>query len=118
MVGHVAFQTQVAEPAIRQVQMQLVAQTTLRPDPHAVADDQHPDHQLRIDRRTARLAIKRPQVRADIPIFRHTSATGLPKGPPSWLRPDRRRGLGLSRRAPIARYAVESTQDDARQQGL
>jgi hypothetical protein len=37
----------------------LVAKATLGPDAHAEADDQHADHQLRIDRTSAHLAVKR-----------------------------------------------------------
>jgi hypothetical protein len=32
------------------------------PDPVAVADNQHPDHQFRIDRRPANVAVKRLQL--------------------------------------------------------
>ncbi len=46
--------------------MNLVAKATLGPDAHAVADDQHADHQLRIDRGSAHMAVKRPQPLAQI----------------------------------------------------
>jgi hypothetical protein len=65
MVGHVAVQPQPAEPAIGQIQMHLVAQPPLRPDAHAIADDEHPDHQLRIDRGATRLAVEGLQFLAD-----------------------------------------------------
>ncbi len=65
MVGHGALQSQAAEPAIGEVQMYLVAQPSLGPDAHAVADDEHPDHQLRVDRWAAGLAVKRLQMLAD-----------------------------------------------------
>jgi hypothetical protein len=42
--------------------MDLVAKPPLRPDAEAVADDQHPDHQLRVGRRAARLAVVRGQL--------------------------------------------------------
>jgi hypothetical protein len=42
--------------------MDLFAQPPLRADAKAVADDQHPDHQFRIDRRTADVAVERSQV--------------------------------------------------------
>lgn len=45
--------------------MHLLAQPTLRTDAHAVADDQHPDHQFGIDGGPARLAVEGPQMRAD-----------------------------------------------------
>jgi hypothetical protein len=45
--------------------MHLLAQAPLRTNPHAVADDQHPDHQLRVDRWSTGLAVIRPKVLAD-----------------------------------------------------
>ncbi len=65
VVGHVAVQPQPAEPAIGQVQMHLVAQPALGPDAHAIADDEHPDHQFRIDRGATRLAVEGLQLLAD-----------------------------------------------------
>ena len=57
VVGDLVLQTQPAEPAVGQVQLHLLAQPPLRADRIAVADQQHPDHQLGIDRRTARVAV-------------------------------------------------------------
>jgi hypothetical protein len=65
VIGHVAVQPQPAEPAIRQVQVDLVAQPALGADAHAITDDQHPDHQLGGDRGPSRLAIEGLQVLAD-----------------------------------------------------
>ena len=48
MIGNVAVPT---KPAIRQIEVDLVAQPTLRANAKAIANNQHPDHQLRIDRR-------------------------------------------------------------------
>src|SRR3546814_13313863 len=45
--------------------MHLFAQPPLRADAKAVADDQHPYHQLGIDRRPTRLAVERPQLLAN-----------------------------------------------------
>ena len=45
--------------------MHFLAEPALRADAEAVADDQHPDHQFRIDRGTPDLAVEGPQVRAD-----------------------------------------------------
>jgi hypothetical protein len=44
----------------------LVAKAALGPDAHAVADDQHADHQLGIDRGAAHLAVKRLQQLAEL----------------------------------------------------
>ena len=58
MVGHVAVEAKPAEPAIGEVEMHLLAQPPLGADAEAVADDQHPDHQLGIDRRPADRAVE------------------------------------------------------------
>jgi hypothetical protein len=57
-------ESEPAEPAIGEVQVHLLAEPTLGPDAEAVADDQHPDHQLRVDRGPPDLAVERAQVRA------------------------------------------------------
>src|SRR3989454_10410225 len=44
--------------------MHLLAQPPLGADAKAVAHDQHPDHQLRIDRRTTRVTVERCEVPA------------------------------------------------------
>ncbi len=46
--------------------MHFLAQAPFGPDAEAVADEQHPDHQLRIDRGPTHLAVERTQMRADI----------------------------------------------------
>ena len=65
VVRHVALQAEPAEPAIGEVEMHLLAEPPLRADAEAVADDQHPDHQLRVDRGPPDLAVEGPQMRAD-----------------------------------------------------
>ena len=64
MVGHLAVEAEAAEPAIGQVQVDLLAQPPLRADAKAVADDQHPDHQLRVDRGPTLLAVEWRQLPA------------------------------------------------------
>ena len=49
MVRHLPVETKSAEPAIGQIEMNLVAEPTLGPDAEAVVDDQHPDHQIGVD---------------------------------------------------------------------
>src|ERR1700729_4252731 len=46
--------------------MDLLTQPTLRANAEAVADDQHPHHQLGIDRRATRLAVVRLQMRPNL----------------------------------------------------
>ncbi len=62
MIGHRAVEAQSTKPAVRQVEVNLLAQPPLRADAEAVADDQHPDQQLRIDRRPPHLAVERRQL--------------------------------------------------------
>ena len=75
MVRHRAVKPEPAKPPVSQVQMNLLAQPALRANAEAVADHQHPDHQLRINRRPAHLAVKRRQlaphpVEVDKPVDR------------------------------------------------
>ena len=51
MIGNVAVEPQPTKPAIRQIEVDLVAQPTLRANAKAIANNQHPQHQLGIDRR-------------------------------------------------------------------
>src|SRR6185436_7926409 len=53
---------ELAEPPIGKVQLDLLAQTTLMSDAVAVSDNQHPDHEFRIDRRAADVAVKGSQL--------------------------------------------------------
>ena len=66
VIGNPAVQSKPAEPAIGQIEVNLVAKAALGPNAHAVADDQHADHQLRINRGSAHLAVKRLQRLAEV----------------------------------------------------
>src|SRR5580704_16314264 len=66
MIGNVAVEPQPTKPAIGQIEVDLVAQPTLRANAEAIADDEHPDHQLRIDRGPPDVAIIGPQVRTNL----------------------------------------------------
>ena len=46
MVGNIAVEPEAAEPAVGQIEVDLLAQAPLGADAEAVAHDQHPDHQL------------------------------------------------------------------------
>src|SRR5439155_5921069 len=61
MIGHFAVETLSTKPAIRQVEVHLLAQSPLRADAKAVADDQHANQQLRVDRWPTHLAVERRQ---------------------------------------------------------
>src|SRR6202042_2960127 len=61
MIGDVAVEPQATEPAVRQIEVDLVAQPPFGANAEAVADNEHPDHQLRIDRRASNPTVKRLQ---------------------------------------------------------
>jgi hypothetical protein len=65
VIGHVSFEAEPAKPAIGQIEMDLLAQEPHGTDAHAVADDQHPDQQLRIDRGPTRFAVIGTQMLAE-----------------------------------------------------
>jgi hypothetical protein len=48
-----------------EIEMDFIAQPPFRPDAHAVADNQHPQHQVGIDRGTPDHALERLQFCAD-----------------------------------------------------
>ena len=58
-------QVEAAKPAIREVQMYLLAEPPLRPDAEAISDQQHPDQQLGIDGGTAGVAVEIRQMGTD-----------------------------------------------------
>jgi hypothetical protein len=66
VVGNAILKAETTEPAVGQIQMDLLAQAPLRADAKGVADDQHPDHQLRVDRGPAGVTVERRQVPAQI----------------------------------------------------
>ena len=63
MIGHRIGQIEPAKPPIRQIDMDLFAEPPLGPDAHAIAQQQHTDHQLGIGRRAAARAVERRQQR-------------------------------------------------------
>ena len=58
MVGHPVVEIEPAEPSIGQMQFDFLAQLPLEADAVAVAHNQHPDHQLGINRRPANVAVE------------------------------------------------------------
>jgi hypothetical protein len=59
-------QPEAAEPPIRKIEVYLLTQAPLRSDPDAVADNEHSDHQLRINRRPPRVTVERRKLTAEI----------------------------------------------------
>jgi hypothetical protein len=66
MVRDLAIKTKPTKPTIREIEMNFLAQAALRPYVHAIADDQHADHELRINRWAAGAAIERLQRLTDV----------------------------------------------------
>ena len=66
MVRNLVVKIEAAEPAIGEVQLDLLAQPPLKAYAVAVANDQHPDHQLGVDRWSADLAVERHQLLAKL----------------------------------------------------
>src|SRR5580692_8286402 len=58
VVGNLVVEIEAAEPAVGEVQLDLLAQLPLEAKAVAVTDDEHPDHQLGVDRRPADLAVE------------------------------------------------------------
>jgi hypothetical protein len=59
MVRHLVLKAEPAEPPIGKVELDLTTESALGADRVAVADQEHPDHQLGIDRRTSRVTVER-----------------------------------------------------------
>ena len=85
MVRHFAVQAQPAEPAVGQVEVDFLAQAPLGADAEAVPHQQHPDHQLGINRRSPHRAVVRLKVgpnarQIDEPVNRpqHVIARDMP----------------------------------------
>ena len=66
MTRNLAVEPEPAEPAIRQIEMDLFAKPPFGADAHAVADDQHAHHQLGVDRGPTYAAVERLQRSAEI----------------------------------------------------
>ena len=62
MVGNLVVKIEAAEPAIGQMQFDLLAKPPLRANAVAVANDEHADYQLGVDRWPPDLAVERHQL--------------------------------------------------------
>jgi len=58
VIGNLAIQTESAEPSVRHIEVNLFAKPTFRANAHAVADDEHSDHQLRVNRGPSNPTVK------------------------------------------------------------
>ena len=58
VIGHLTIEAKPTEPAISQVEVHLLAQSSFGADARAITNQQHPDQQLGIDRRPTYRAIE------------------------------------------------------------
>src|SRR6516162_3888904 len=78
MVGNVVIEIEATEPAVSEVELNFLAQLPFGADAVAVADDEHPDHEFGIDRRSPNLTVKGFQFAAQVsqyPRHRRIDAT-------------------------------------------
>ena len=66
MIGNLVIEFEAAKPTITEMKFDLLAQLPLKADTVAVADNEHPDHQLRIDRGPPDVAVERCKLLAKI----------------------------------------------------
>ena len=65
MIGDLVFYAELAEPAVGEVHLHLATQQPLGAKAENIADDQHPHHQHRVDRRPAECRIVRRKFALD-----------------------------------------------------
>jgi hypothetical protein len=66
MIRHLVVEIEAAKPPVRKVKFELFAQPPLEADAIAIADDQHSDHKLGINRRLANVAIEGRELLANL----------------------------------------------------
>jgi hypothetical protein len=66
VIRHLVVEIEAAKPSVGKVKFELFAQPPLEADAIAVADDQHPDHKLGINRRPANVAMERREFLAKL----------------------------------------------------
>jgi hypothetical protein len=66
MIRNLVIEFESAEPAIAEMKFDLLAQLPFKADAIAVTDNEHPDHQLRIDRGPPDVAVEWRQLLAKI----------------------------------------------------
>jgi hypothetical protein len=66
MMRNFVIEFEATEPAIAEMKFDFLAQLPFKTDAIAVGDNEHPDHQLRIDRRPPDVAAERRQLLAKI----------------------------------------------------
>jgi hypothetical protein len=66
VIGNLVRQIEPTEPAIGQMKLDFLAKLSLGADAVAVADNEHPNHQFGIDRRSANVAVERRKFLAQV----------------------------------------------------
>src|SRR3984885_15491700 len=64
MIGDLTIEPTPTEPPVSQIEMDLFPEPPLGADAKAIADDEHPDHQLGIDRWATHRAVERRELAA------------------------------------------------------
>ena len=72
MVGDLVLDAQTTEPAVRQIDPNLCTDPSLRPDSKDVADEQHSDHEFRVDRRASGVPVERRKLLVDPAKIEHS----------------------------------------------
>src|SRR2546422_10611895 len=66
MIGNLVIELEAAEPTITEMKFDLLAQLPFKADAIAVAHNQHPDHELGIDRGPANVAVERRELLSQV----------------------------------------------------
>jgi hypothetical protein len=66
VIRYRSIQTKPAEPPVGQVEVDVITQPSFRSNAKAVTDQEHPDHQFGIDRRSTDTTIERRQLLPDL----------------------------------------------------
>jgi hypothetical protein len=72
VVRDLVLNAQTTEPAVRQIDLNLGTDLSLRPDRKDVAHQQHSDHQFRVDRGASGVAVERRKLLVDPANIEHS----------------------------------------------
>jgi len=75
VIGDLVLDAEAAEPMVGEVQLNLAAECAFRADREHIAENEHPDHQLRIDRRPPCMGVVRRQLTVDPGEIQHRCDT-------------------------------------------
>src|SRR5579862_3063053 len=87
VIGHLVVEIEPAKPSVRKVKFKLFAQSPLEADAVAIANDQHSDHQLGINRRPANLAIEGHKLLTKLHQYPGNHRIDPPQQMPCWNAP-------------------------------